>query len=117
MIDIVALPGFQTAINMPTKMNLHFDKEIIRNAAPRILCVHQEECLYDCTRIPGHVCIPTENSGASSASIIVSNVAACLPAMAGSRHVHGRDCNFNDPYAGTHIPVLINTTGSVANGN
>ena len=117
MVDIVALPGFQTAINMPTKMNLHFDKGIIRNAVPRILCVHQEECLHDCTRIPGHVCIPTNNSGASSASVIVSNVAACLPAMAASGHVHGRDCNYNDPYAGTHIPVLINTTGSVTNGN
>ena len=82
MIDIDAVPGFQPAINMPAKIDLHYNKDKIRNVTPRILCVHQEQC--------------TESVAAG--------------------HVHGRDCDYNDPWASTHIPIIRNDNGlSVSN--
>jgi len=112
MVDAVAVPSYQAAINMPAKLNLHFDKEIIRNAIPRILCVHQDQCALDCSKVPGHNHLATANTGASSATTRVTNNSTCVAALSG--HVHGRDCDYNDPYDGTHIPVLTNGTSTSA---
>ena len=41
MIDAVATPGFQTAINMPTKLDLHYDDSKISDVSVDIQCVHE----------------------------------------------------------------------------
>lgn len=43
MIDAVAVPGFQTAINMPVKLDLHYDDRIIRVKSVEILSVYEND--------------------------------------------------------------------------
>ncbi|HJA34313.1 MAG TPA: FIVAR domain-containing protein [Candidatus Mediterraneibacter merdigallinarum] len=43
MIDAVAVPGFQTAINMPTKLDLHYDENRITDVNVEIQCVHEND--------------------------------------------------------------------------
>ncbi len=43
MIDAVATPGFQTAINMPTKLDLHYDDKQISDVSVDIQCVHEND--------------------------------------------------------------------------
>ena len=43
MIDAVATPGFQTAINMPTKLDLHYDDSKISDVSVDIQCVHEND--------------------------------------------------------------------------
>ena len=40
MIDAVAVPSFQTAINMPTKLDLHYDDSKITDVEVDVQCVH-----------------------------------------------------------------------------
>ncbi|RKP46305.1 hypothetical protein D7Z26_24845 [Cohnella endophytica] len=51
MIDAVALPGFQTAINMPTKLDLHYDDSIIDINSIKIQSVDENDP-FDATHIP-----------------------------------------------------------------
>lgn len=51
MIDAVALPGFQTAINMPTKLALHYDNSKINVTSIEIQSVHENDP-YDAAHIP-----------------------------------------------------------------
>jgi|GEM_PF-800786 len=51
MIDAVALPGFQTAINMPTKLALHYDDSKINVKTIEIQSVHENDP-FDETHIP-----------------------------------------------------------------
>ena len=43
MIDAVAVPGFQTAINMPTKLDLHYDSSKITDVKVTVQCVHEND--------------------------------------------------------------------------
>ena len=43
MIDAVETPGFQTAINMPTKLDLHYDDSKISDVSVDIQCVHEND--------------------------------------------------------------------------
>ena len=43
MIDAIAVPGFQTALNMPTKLDLHYDDSIIQISSVDIQCVHEND--------------------------------------------------------------------------
>lgn len=43
MIDAIAVPGFQTAINMPTKLDLHYDDTKIQVEEVDIQCVHEND--------------------------------------------------------------------------
>lgn len=43
MIDAVAVPGFQTAINMPTKLDLHYDSSKITDVEVIVQCVHEND--------------------------------------------------------------------------
>ncbi len=51
MMDAVAVPGFQTAINMPTKLALHYDDSKIRVKSMAIQSVHENDP-YDAAHIP-----------------------------------------------------------------
>lgn len=51
MIDAIAVPGFQTAINMPTKLDLHYDDAKIRDVSVDIQCVHENDP-FDADHIP-----------------------------------------------------------------
>lgn len=51
MVDAIAVPGFQTVINMPTKLALHYNDEIIRNVEVDIQCVHENDP-FDQEHIP-----------------------------------------------------------------
>ncbi|WP_139997220.1 DUF5695 domain-containing protein [Paenibacillus paridis] len=51
MIDAVAVPGFQTAINMPTKLALHYDDSKIKVTSIGIQSVHENDP-YDEAHIP-----------------------------------------------------------------
>lgn len=54
MIDAVAVPGFQTAINMPTELDLHYDPERITDVNVEIQCVHENDP-WDEEHIPEQV--------------------------------------------------------------
>ncbi len=43
VIDAVATPGFQTEINMPTKLDLHYDDSKISDVSVDIQCVHEND--------------------------------------------------------------------------
>ncbi len=43
MIDAIAVPGFQTALNMQTKLDLHYDDEKIKVDSVDIQCVHEND--------------------------------------------------------------------------
>lgn len=43
MIDAAAVPGFQTAINMPTELDLHYDDSRITDVNVDIQCVHEND--------------------------------------------------------------------------
>ncbi len=43
MIDAVAVPGFQTAINMPAELDLHYDPDRITDVHVEIQCVHEND--------------------------------------------------------------------------
>lgn len=43
MIDAIAVPGFQTALNMPTKLDLHYDETKIKDVEVDIQCVHEND--------------------------------------------------------------------------
>ncbi|WP_230398086.1 DUF5695 domain-containing protein [Novisyntrophococcus fermenticellae] len=51
MIDAVAVPGFQTAINMPVKLDLHYDNNKIQVQDVDIQCVHENDP-FDANHIP-----------------------------------------------------------------
>lgn len=51
MIDAVAVPGFQTAINMPVKLDLHYDDSIIDVQSVEILSVYENDP-FDEAHIP-----------------------------------------------------------------
>lgn len=51
LIDAVAVPGFQTALNMETKLDLHYDDSRITNVQVDIQCVHENDP-YDEEHIP-----------------------------------------------------------------
>ena len=51
MIDAVAVPSFQTAINMDTLIDLHYDENLIDDVRVNILCVHENDP-YDREHIP-----------------------------------------------------------------
>lgn len=51
MIDAVAVPGFQTAINMPAKLDLHYDDSLVEVESVEIQCVHENDP-YDEEHIP-----------------------------------------------------------------
>ncbi len=51
MIDAIAVPGFQTAINMDTQLDLHYDEEKIKDVSIDIQCVHENDP-YDEKHIP-----------------------------------------------------------------
>ena len=51
MIDAVAVPSFQTAINMETLIDLHYDENLIEDVNVDILCVHENDP-YDEAHIP-----------------------------------------------------------------
>ena len=51
MIDGLAVPGFQTALNMPTKLDLHYDDSLISDVNVQIQCVHENDP-YDEKHIP-----------------------------------------------------------------
>lgn len=54
MIDAVAVPGFQTAINMPTELDLHYDDSKITDVSVDIQCVHENDP-WDEEHIPEQV--------------------------------------------------------------
>ena len=54
MIDAVAVPGFQTAINMPTKLDLHYDPDQITDVHVEVQCVHENDP-WDEEHIPEQV--------------------------------------------------------------
>ena len=43
MIDAVAVPGFQTALNMDTRLDLHYDETQIKDVQVDIQCVHEND--------------------------------------------------------------------------
>ena len=43
MIDAIAVPGFQTALNMETKLDLHYDDAKIKVDSVDIQCVHEND--------------------------------------------------------------------------
>ena len=51
MMDAVAVPGFQTAINMPAKLDLHYDESLISDVEVDIQCVHENDP-FDSEHIP-----------------------------------------------------------------
>ena len=51
MIDAVAVPSFQTAINMPTKLDLHYDDSKITDVEVDVQCVHENDP-FDEAHIP-----------------------------------------------------------------
>ncbi|MFM9329484.1 DUF5695 domain-containing protein [Paenibacillus mesotrionivorans] len=51
MIDAVALPGFQTAINMPVKLDLHYNDSLIDVQSVEIQSVHENDP-FDAAHIP-----------------------------------------------------------------
>lgn len=54
MIDAVAVPGFQTAINMPTELDLHYDPDQITDVHVEVQCVHENDP-WDEEHIPEQV--------------------------------------------------------------
>ena len=54
MIDAVAVPSFQTAINMETLVDLHYDDSIISDVKLDIQCVHENDP-FDEAHIPYQV--------------------------------------------------------------
>lgn len=77
MIDAVAVPGFQTAINMPTKLDLHYDPSRITDVNVEIQCVHENDP-WDEEHIPEQVdgmvnnSRTTEHSDTDSATYVSS---------------------------------------------
>ena len=53
MIDAVAVPGFQTAIDMPTLLALRYDKEQVDINEVRIYCIHEND-VFGPEIIPPH---------------------------------------------------------------
>ncbi len=51
MIDAIAVPSFQTAINMDTQLDLHYDETKISDVKVDIQCVHENDP-YDEKHIP-----------------------------------------------------------------
>lgn len=51
MIDAIAVPGFQTTLNMPTKLDLHYDETKIKDVSIDIQCVHENDP-FDEAHIP-----------------------------------------------------------------
>lgn len=43
LIDAIAVPGFQTTLNMPTKLDLHYDETKIKDVSLDIQCVHEND--------------------------------------------------------------------------
>ncbi|HIT90654.1 MAG TPA: Ig-like domain-containing protein [Candidatus Merdenecus merdavium] len=43
LMDAIVMPSFQTAINMPTKLDLHYNDEIITDVTLDIQCVHEND--------------------------------------------------------------------------
>ena len=43
MVDAIAVPGFQTALNMATKLDLHYDPSKIEITSVDIQCVHEND--------------------------------------------------------------------------
>ena len=48
LIDAVAVPGFQTAINMSTKLDLHYDESQVSDVSVDV----QLSLIHICTRMP-----------------------------------------------------------------
>lgn len=53
MIDAVAVPGFQTALNMDTRLDLHYDETQIKDVTVDIQCVHENDP-FDEAHTPEH---------------------------------------------------------------
>lgn len=51
LIDAVAVPGFQTAINMTTKLDLHYDEDLVKDVSVDVQCVHENDP-FDAEHIP-----------------------------------------------------------------
>lgn len=51
MIDAVAVPSFQTALNMPAKLDLHYDDSKITDVEVDVQCVHENDP-FDEAHIP-----------------------------------------------------------------
>ncbi len=43
LIDAVAVPGFQTAINMSTKLDLHYDESKVSDVSVDVQCIHEND--------------------------------------------------------------------------
>lgn len=43
LIDAVAVPGFQTAINMSTKLDLHYDESKVSDVDVDVQCIHEND--------------------------------------------------------------------------
>lgn len=43
LIDAVAVPGFQTAINMSTKLDLHYDESQVSDVSVDVQCIHEND--------------------------------------------------------------------------
>ena len=54
MIDAVAVPSFQTAINMPTELDLHYDSSKITDVKVTVQCVHENDP-WDEAHIPEQI--------------------------------------------------------------
>lgn len=70
MIDAVATPGFQTAINMPTKLDLHYDDSKISDVSVDIQCVHENDP-WDEEHIPDQQSGMVNNSNHRTFRIVI----------------------------------------------
>ncbi len=61
MIDAIAIPSFQTAINMDTLIDLHYDDSIISDLKLDIQCVHENDP-FDTAHIPNATSSKVNNS-------------------------------------------------------
>ncbi len=79
MIDAVAVPGFQTAINMTTQLDLHYDSSRITDLSVEIQCIHENDP-YDEEHIPEQTeglvnnSTDVEHSDTDSAEYVETNV-------------------------------------------
>ena len=53
LIDAIAVPGFQTALNMDTRLDLHYDDSLIKVDSVDIQCVHENDP-FDEAHTPEH---------------------------------------------------------------
>lgn len=85
MIDAVAVPGFQTAINMPTKLDLHYDPSRITDVNVEIQCVHENDP-WDEEHIPEQVDGMVNNSRTTEHSDTDSATYVSSTEVDGERH-------------------------------